>query len=94
MSYVEGTGDVESRMSCSGDDNQEIDMSEVEKYRLERENAQWPDEIETPHNVPARERFQKYRGLKSFRYIFGIISYSHSILILEHHTGTRRRISR
>ncbi|VDM38950.1 unnamed protein product [Toxocara canis] len=50
----------------SGEDK-EIDMSEVEKYRKERENAQFPDEIDTPFDVPARIRFQKYRGLKSFR---------------------------
>ncbi|KAH7727402.1 pre-rRNA-processing protein TSR1 isoform X2 [Aphelenchoides avenae] len=48
-------------------EDDEMDMEEVEKYRQEREDAQWPDEVDTPHNVPARERFQKYRGMKSFR---------------------------
>lgn len=47
--------------------DEDINMAEVEKYRKERENAQWPDEIDTPLDVPARVRFQKYRGLKSFR---------------------------
>lgn len=46
----------------------ELDMGEMTKYREEREEVQWPDEVETPHDVPARQRFQKYRGLKSFRY--------------------------
>lgn len=48
----------------------EENLDEAEKYKQMREDAQWPDEVETPANIPARERFQKYRGLKSFRYYF------------------------
>lgn len=58
-----------SQAESFGNINMEIDMEEVEKYRQERENEQWPDEVETPRDVAARIRFQKYRGLKSFRWV-------------------------
>lgn len=32
----------------------------LEKERAERENEMFPDEIDTPFDVPARMRFQKY----------------------------------
>ena len=33
----------------------------------EAEDLDYPDEVEVPPDTPARTRFQKYRGLKSFR---------------------------
>jgi len=45
----------------------EEEQRELEKYRLEHENNMFPDEVDTPMDVPARERFQRYRGLSSFR---------------------------
>lgn len=42
-------------------------MEELEKLRLESEEEVWnPDMVDTPINLPARQRFGKYRGLKSF----------------------------
>ncbi|VDM19653.1 unnamed protein product [Wuchereria bancrofti] len=56
--------DAESSMDVK---DEEINMAEVEKYREARENEQFPDEIDTPLDIAARIRFQRYRALKSFR---------------------------
>ncbi|XP_064439046.1 pre-rRNA-processing protein TSR1 homolog isoform X2 [Mirounga angustirostris] len=47
------------------DDEAEEKM--LEKYKQERLQEMFPDEVDTPRDVAARIRFQKYRGLKSFR---------------------------
>ncbi|XP_063812165.1 pre-rRNA-processing protein TSR1 homolog [Pseudophryne corroboree] len=39
----------------------------LEKYKLQRQEEMFPDEVDTPRDQLARIRFQKYRGLKSFR---------------------------
>ena len=43
------------------------EVDELEALKAARLEAMFPDEVDTPMDVPARVRFQKYRGLKSFR---------------------------
>ncbi|XP_063167634.1 pre-rRNA-processing protein TSR1 homolog [Candoia aspera] len=49
------------------EDKMEEEAAMLEKYRQERQEEMFPDEVDTPRDVPARVRFQKFRGLKSFR---------------------------
>ncbi|XP_068765487.1 pre-rRNA-processing protein TSR1 homolog isoform X2 [Struthio camelus] len=57
---------------CVRDDHYDEKVEEdeeqmLERYKQERMDEMFPDEVDTPRDVPARVRFQKYRGLKSFR---------------------------
>ncbi|XP_033279151.1 pre-rRNA-processing protein TSR1 homolog isoform X3 [Orcinus orca] len=47
--------------------DEEAEGKMLEKYKQERLEEMFPDEVDTPRDVAARIRFQKYRGLKSFR---------------------------
>ncbi|XP_068126188.1 pre-rRNA-processing protein TSR1 homolog [Hyperolius riggenbachi] len=55
------------------DDKYDENLDEVEEekmlemYKQERLDEMFPDEVDTPRDQLARTRFQKYRGLKSFR---------------------------
>ncbi|NXA54121.1 TSR1 protein, partial [Nothocercus julius] len=50
------------------DEKMEQDEEQMlERYKQERMDEMFPDEVDTPRDVAARVRFQKYRGLKSFR---------------------------
>ncbi|XP_005402647.1 PREDICTED: pre-rRNA-processing protein TSR1 homolog [Chinchilla lanigera] len=47
--------------------DEEAEEKMLEKYKQERLEEMFPDEVDTPRDVAARTRFQKYRGLRSFR---------------------------
>ncbi|XP_014888775.1 pre-rRNA-processing protein TSR1 homolog [Poecilia latipinna] len=51
------------------DDNMDEAAEEegLKRYREARSHELFPDEVDTPLDAPARIRFQRYRGLKSFR---------------------------
>lgn len=37
------------------------------RQREERDDREFPDEVDTPKDIPASVRFQRYRGMQSFR---------------------------
>mmetsp|Transcript_95636 Transcript_95636/g.274568 ORF Transcript_95636/g.274568 Transcript_95636/m.274568 type:complete len:788 (-) Transcript_95636:41-2404(-) len=71
-----GTAETDDGWDVSSNMTMEVPSAEVvaaeRKRRVEmlersQEDMEFPDEVDTPLDHPARERFQRYRGLKSFR---------------------------
>ncbi|KAH7302740.1 hypothetical protein KP509_23G085500 [Ceratopteris richardii] len=63
-----GESDNQSEMMVEEGLTAESMQAELERLKAAHAaDAEFPDEIDTPMDVPARQRFMKYRGLKSLR---------------------------
>ncbi|CAH0749452.1 unnamed protein product [Diatraea saccharalis] len=58
-------GMPDDKYDATIDAHEEHEM--LQKLVQAREDQQFPDEVDTPQDIPARERFTRYRGLESFR---------------------------
>ncbi|XP_054710235.1 pre-rRNA-processing protein TSR1 homolog [Uloborus diversus] len=65
MDDVESIADVKDENYDKNMDLNE-DKQTLVRFKEERMNQMFPDELDTPIDTPARQRFQKYRGLKNF----------------------------
>ncbi|CAH2236184.1 pre-rRNA-processing protein TSR1 homolog [Pararge aegeria] len=58
-------GPTDEKYDATIDSYEEHEM--LKKLAAAREDQQFPDEVDTPQDFPARERFMRFRGLESFR---------------------------
>ncbi|KAM4104035.1 hypothetical protein ACJW30_06G125800 [Castanea mollissima] len=60
--------DIDSMVMDGENLTKEQIEDEIQKIKnAHAEDEEYPDEVDTPLDIPARKRFAKYRGLKSFR---------------------------
>eukprot|EP00250_Pteridium_aquilinum_P012088 c20503_g1_i1 orf=59-2500(+) len=67
-SILDDDDDGQSEMMVEEESTAESRRAELERLKAAHAaDAEFPDEVDTPLDVPARQRFAKYRGLKSLR---------------------------
>ncbi|PWN41016.1 DUF663-domain-containing protein [Ceraceosorus guamensis] len=67
VSDEEVTSDMDDIDMASFEAYQAGRAAERERRKAEDEDLEFPDEVDTPVHIPARQRFARYRGLKSMR---------------------------
>ena len=71
MSNGDASEIVQTEESGDNYDTKHVTFAEEQdaylKIKAARQDEMFPDEVDTPMNQFAKERFQKFRGLKSFR---------------------------
>ncbi|KAK9477143.1 hypothetical protein V1514DRAFT_334653 [Lipomyces japonicus] len=66
--YGYSATEADTRSEMFVDLSPEEEARQLKEYReREREDNEFPDEVELPPEVSAKERFARYRGLKNFR---------------------------
>ena len=74
--YLDEEGNLDAELASNGDDedlmgsNDDATVAAKEAgmtLKNARANEEYPDEMDTPHDKPARQRFARYRALQSFR---------------------------
>lgn len=67
MDDEDGDGGDEDELDFGPEGLNKPPKSAVSKTERAQMDLEFPDEMDTPDHIPARERFARYRGLKSFR---------------------------